>query len=471
MTKTINADLCIIGAGSGGLSVAAGAAQLGRKVVLIEKGEMGGDCLNYGCVPSKALLAAAKHAQTMRKADKFGIRSVEPEVDFAAVMDHVHDVIASIAPHDSQERFEGLGVTVLRDKGEFVGPREVKAGDTHVTAKHFIIATGSRPFVPPIPGLENVDYLTNETLFENRTKPDHLLVVGGGPIGLEMAQAHRRLGSKVTLIEAFNILNLDDPDCVAVVRDALIAEGVDLKEKAKAETISTSGGQISIGLDTGETVTGSHLLMAVGRKPNVDGIGLETASIEFDRRGIKTDDKLRTTNNRVYAIGDVAGGPQFTHMAGDHAGTIIRNVLFKSRSNRKDTLIPKVTYSDPEIASVGVNETEAKEAFGDVKVVRFDYAENDRAKAERRKEGFIKVITKKNGLIVGATIVGKDAGELIHPWSLALANGRKIGDFTKYIAPYPTLGEISKRAGGAWYTPSLFSDRTRSIVKLLATFD
>ncbi|MEL7491861.1 MAG: FAD-dependent oxidoreductase [Pseudomonadota bacterium] len=471
MTQKIDADLCIIGAGSGGLSVAAGAAQLGRKVVLIEKGEMGGDCLNYGCVPSKALLAAAKTAQTMRDAGKFGVASVEPQVDFNAVMDHVHGVIASIAPHDSQERFEGLGVTVLREAGAFVGPREVKAGDTTVAAKHIIVATGSSPFVPPIPGHDSVPYLTNETLFENRTRPDHLIIIGGGPIGVEMAQAHRRLGSEVTIIEAVNILNNDDPECVAVVRGALEREGIKIHEQAKAEKIAPDGDGVAVSLSTGERVVGSHLLMAVGRKPNVDGLNLEAAGIEYGRKGIKTDAKLRTTNSRVYAIGDVAGGPQFTHMAGDHAGTIIRNVLFKARSNRNDAIIPKVTYCDPELASVGLSEKEAKEKFGDIKVARFEAKENDRAKAERHTDGFVKAFTKKNGEIIGATIVSKNAGDLITPWALALANKRKIRDFTNFVAPYPTFSELSKRTAGAWYTPTLFSDRTRKIVSLLATFD
>lgn len=471
MTKQIKADICVIGAGSGGLSVAAGASQLGRKVVLIEKGEMGGDCLNYGCIPSKALLAAAKHAHGFKEAAQFGINAGTPSVDYAAVMDHVHGVIAGIAPHDSQERFEGLGVTVLRDAGKFTKPRQVTAGDTIVEAKHFIIATGSSPFVPPIPGLDTTPYFTNETLFANKTQPDHLLIVGGGPIGLEMAQAHHRLGSKVTVIEGDTILNQDDPECAAIVREQLLAEGIIIKEQSKAEAVQAVDGGVSITLSTGETVSGSHLLMAVGRQPNVNDLGLEAAGIDYDRRGIKTNARLQTSDKRVYAIGDVAGGPQFTHLAGDHAGTIVRNVLFKARSSRNDDLIPRVTYSDPELASVGLGENAAREKYGAIKIARFGFDENDRARAERRTDGFIKVFTKKNGEIVGATLVGPNAGDLIQPWVLALANKRKIRDFTNYIAPYPTRGEINKRAASAWYTPTLFSDRTRAIVRLLATFD
>lgn len=470
-TRRLEADLCVIGAGSGGLSVAAGAAQLGRNVVLIEKGEMGGDCLNTGCVPSKALIAAAKRAHAMRGSGPFGIAAVEPDVDFPAVMDHVREVIASIAPHDSQARFEGLGVTVLRERAEFVGPREVIAGGARVTAKHFVVATGSSPLVPPIDGVDDVPYFTNETLFENRSRPEHLVIIGGGPIGVEMAQAHKRLGSAVTLIEAATILGRDDPEAVAVVREALLAEGVALRENAKAARLSRDGERVRVALKDGDAVTGSHLLIAVGRRANTEGLGLDAAGVSRDARGIKTDRHLRTTNARIYAVGDVAGGPLFTHMAGDHAGTIVRNILFKAPAGRNDAIIPHATYCDPEIAGVGLSEAAARETRGPVKVARFAFAENDRARAERRTEGFAKVVTKANGQILGATIVGKDAGEQIALWALALANKRKLKDFTNYVAPYPTLGEVSKRAAGAWYAPTLFSERTRSLVKLLAIFD
>lgn len=471
MTRRIRADLCIIGAGSGGLSVAAGAAQLGRKVVLIEKGEMGGDCLNYGCVPSKALIAAGERAQAMRTAAPFGVGSHEPEVDFAAVMDHVRSVIAAIAPNDSEERFRGLGVDVIRAKGEFIGPRMVKAGDAEIEAKHFVIATGSSPFVPPIPGLDDVPYLTNETIFENRTRPRHLIVIGGGPIGVELAQAHRRLGAAVTVVEADSILNRDDAEAVEVVRKRLVEEGLVLKEKTKVIGAGKAGEQIRLRLESGETIEGSHLLVAVGRRANFDGLGLEAAGIEREGGRLKLDPRLRTTNKRVYAIGDAAGGLQFTHVAGDHASTLIRNILFKMPAKRRDALSPRVTYCDPELASVGLSETEARAEGGAVSTVRWAFRENDRAEAERDTQGFVKAILRKDGRILGATIVGAGAGELIGLWSFAIASGLKASALTSYIAPYPTRGEATKRAGGAFYTPTLFSDRTRKIVRLLATFD
>ena len=458
MPNAINADLCVIGAGSGGLSVAAGAAQLGRKVVLIEKGEMGGDCLNTGCVPSKALIAAAGRAHEMRSAEKFGIANQKPAVSFPAVMDHVHGVIDAIAPIDSQERFEELGVTVLRETASFTGPRQVKAGSSIVNAKHFVVATGSTPFIPPIEGLGDTPYLTNETIFQNRSLPDHLVVIGGGPIGVELAQAHRRLGARVTIIEGATILNKDDPELVAVLRAQLSVEGIALIENAIVQSVAQTTNGISVNAD-GKTIEGTFLLVAVGRKVSVDGLNLEAAGVEYDHKGITVDKRLCTSNKRIYAIGDVIGGRQFTHVAGYHASIIIRNILFKAPSANRDDLAPWVTYADPELAHVGLTEEQAQARHSGVKIARWSFDENDRAMAERDTQGLVKIVTKKNGKILGASIVGRHAGELIQPWTLAIANGFKISAFTSTIAPYPTRGEASKRAAGAWYTPTLFSDR------------
>jgi len=470
MTKSIDADLCIIGAGSGGLSVAAGAAQLGRKVVLIEKGEMGGDCLNTGCVPSKALIAAGARAQAFRTADKFGVASAEPQIDFAAVMDHVHGVIETIAPIDSQERFEGLGVTVLREHASFTGPRQVKAGPAIVNAKHFVIATGSMPFIPPISGLSQAPYLTNETIFQNRTLPDHLIVIGGGPIGVELAQAHRRLGAKVSIVEGATILNKDDPELVDIVRHQLLSEGINIHENAMVDAVIKNADGVSVAFN-GQTISGSHLLVAVGRTPTADGLNLEAAKVEYDKGGIKVDNRLRTSNKRIYAIGDVIGGRQFTHVAGYHASILVRNILFKQPAKNKDHEAPWVTYSDPELAHVGLREEEAKEKHKDVSVVRWSFDENDRAQTERDVKGFVKVVTGKGGKILGASIVGHGAGDLIQPWVFALSNGETVKAFTNMIAPYPTRGEASKRAAGAYYTPTLFSKKTKMLVSLLSILD
>lgn len=471
MTVKISADICVIGAGSAGLSFAAGAAQLGRKVVLVEKGEMGGDCLNYGCVPSKAMIAAASHAAAIREGRTFGVSAGEPVVDFAAVMAHVHSVIAAIAPHDSVERFEGFGVKVIRARAEFTGPRAVIAGDYQIEARHFVIATGSSAATPPIPGLAETPHFTNETIFANRVQPAHLIVIGGGPIGTELAQAHRRLGSATTIIDGMTILNREDPEAVDIVRKRLIAEGVALRENARIARVAHAGAGVAVTLEDGETIAGSHLLVAAGRRANLGGLGLEKAGVDLDGGKLKLDARLRTTNKRIYAAGDAAGGLQFTHLAGDHASTLVRNILFKTPAKRRDALCPRATYCDPEVAAVGLTEAEAKAADPACRVVKWSLKDNDRAQAERDTEGFIKAFIGKGGRILGATIVSSGAGDLIGLWSFALANRLKIGSMTAYIAPYPTRGEISKRAGGAFYTPTLFSDRTRGLVKLLATFD
>ncbi|MEY8882966.1 NAD(P)/FAD-dependent oxidoreductase [Donghicola sp. XS_ASV15] len=457
--KHIKTDLLVVGAGSGGLSVAAGAVQMGAKVVLLERGKMGGDCLNYGCVPSKAMIASAARAHQLATAEEFGITSVVPEVDYAAVKQRVAEVIATIAPHDSQERFEKLGVTVIREEGRFVAANRMVAGDTEIEARRIVLATGSRPLVPQIPGLEDLPYLTNETLFELQDKPEHLIIIGGGPIGLEMAQAHVRLGCKVTVLEAGSVLAKEDRDASALVAEALRREGVDLQEYTSATRITGQTGSIMIETNTDHRVEGTHLLIAAGRQPNVETLDLPKAGIDFTSSGITVDEVLRTTNRKVYAIGDVAGGMQFTHVAGYHAGLIIRSALLSLPAKAKTAHIPRATYTAPELAQIGLTEDEARHAHGDsLEVVRFDYDGNDRAIATGRTEGWIKVMVHK-GKPVGATVVGPDAGEIINLWAMVLANGLKMSHLTSMVSPYPTLGEISKRAAGNYYAPRLFDNK------------
>jgi pyruvate/2-oxoglutarate dehydrogenase complex dihydrolipoamide dehydrogenase (E3) component len=471
--KIIKTDICVIGGGSGGLSVAAGAVQMGADTVLIEGGKMGGDCLNYGCVPSKALIAAAKHAVALKKASSFGVEAYSPKVDYAAVMDHVQGVIAGIEPHDSVERFEKLGVKVLQGYAKFISPDQVKVGETIVKARRFVIATGSSAVAPPIDGLADVKYLTNETLFENRELPKHLVVIGGGPIGMEMAQAHARLGSTVTVLEAFKVLSKDDPDLTRIALAAIREDGVDIKDEINIKSISQSADKsFSITIEQSgqaSTLSATHLLVAAGRKPNVDGLNLEAATVETNKAGIIVDNRLRTSNKKIFAIGDVAGGFQFTHVAGYHAGIVIRNILFKLPAKINYDAVPWVTYTAPEIANVGLTEKAAKNKFGEdqVEVLTFDYAENDRARAERITSGMVKAIVLKGGKILGAGIVGPQAGELIQPWGLAISSKLKIGSMASYISPYPTLSEINKRAAGSYYTPKLFSEKTRKIVRFL----
>ncbi|MGM0741259.1 MAG: dihydrolipoyl dehydrogenase family protein [Pseudomonadota bacterium] len=464
----IKTDLLVIGAGSGGLSVAAGAAQMGADVILLEGNRMGGDCLNFGCVPSKALIAAGKAAHAQANAAIFGISDVTPKVDYPATMQHVQDVIAQIAPHDSQERFESLGVRVIREHGSFVSPRQVQAGAHLITARRVVIATGSSPLVPPIPGLDSVPYETNETLFEKREQPGHLLIVGGGPIGMEMAQAQRRLGAGVTVIEGAKALGRDDPETAAVLLDALRDEGIEIAEDALASEIRGKPGAIEIETSDGRLLKGTHLLIAAGRKPNVERLNLPAAGIETTKAGIKVDAALKTTNARVYAIGDVAGGLQFTHVAGYHAGIVIRSALFGLPAKAGTTHIPWVTYTAPELAQVGLTEDEAKRAHGEkLELVRFPYAQNDRAIAERKPQGLIKVMVV-SGRPVGVSIVGAQAGELIGLWAFAMANRLKMKHVAKMVAPYPTLGELNKRAAGAYFSPKLFDNpKVKKIVGLI----
>ncbi|MBI1211796.1 MAG: dihydrolipoamide dehydrogenase [Alphaproteobacteria bacterium] len=471
MTEVVRADLCIIGAGSGGLSFAAGAAQLGRNVVLIERHKMGGDCLNYGCVPSKALIAAAQRAQTVRDSAPFGVTAGEPKIDFPRVIAHVREVIAAIEPNDSVERFEKLGVRVIKANARFKSSTEVEAGEFRVQAKRFIVAAGSSPLVPPIPGLAEAKFFTNETIFDNEILPYHLLVIGGGPIGIELAQAYRRLGSRVTVLEAKQIMPKDDAEAVAVVRDTLSGEGVTIRENCKVVAVSqtSTGPSVQIETATGpETVSGSHLLLAVGRSANVADLSLEAAGVEYTRTGVTVDRRLRSSNPRVYAIGDVAGGLQFTHVAGYHAALLVRSLLFKVSGKVDTAAIPWCTYTDPEVAQAGFTEAAARERFGKIDVTRWPVHDNDRAQAERVTRGFIKVITARGARVVGATIVAPNAGDLILPWVLAIGQKFAMSTMAAIIAPYPTISEISKRVAGAYYTPTLFSARTKRLVRWLS---
>ncbi|SUZ31783.1 Mercuric reductase [Roseibaca ekhonensis] len=458
--STIKTDICVIGGGSGGLSVAAGAVQMGARVVLIEGHKMGGDCLNYGCVPSKALLAQARDAKA---------RGGTPSpADFTNAMAHVKATIATIEPHDSVERFEGLGVQVLQGYGRFTGPDTVEVNGTKVTARRFVISTGSAPFVPPIEGIETIPYMTNETIFDQQARPGHLLVIGGGPIGLEMALAHKRLGSEVTVIEGAKAMGRDDPEAAEIVLASLRAEGIDIVEGAQVEKLSGRAGAIEVQVKGGTIFTGTHLLVAVGRKPNLDKLDLDRAGVKTDRGGVKVGMDLRSTNKRVYAIGDVAGKGQFTHLAGYQAGIIIRAMLFGLPAKSRADHIPHVTYTDPELAHVGLSESDARKEYGiKLSVHKVGYDQIDRAQAEGATTGFLKLMVA-NGRPVGCTIVGKQAGELIAPYALAIANNLKLSAIANTVLPYPTLAEIGKRGAGAYFSVKLFDNPTvKRVVRLV----
>ena len=458
-------DIAVIGAGSGGLSVAAAAAQFGQRVVLFEKGEMGGDCLNTGCVPSKALLAAAKHAHAMRDAARFGIRPVVPEVDYAQVMAHVKRAIAAIAPNDSQQRFEALGVTVIRAAARFTGPRDIEAAGQRFTARRFVVATGSRPALPPIPGLQDVPFLTNETLFDTARLPSHLLVIGAGAVGLEMAQAHARLGARVTVIDAGEPLARSDAELARQLLEQLTQEGISVLSHCNIRRVASGAGAIIAEIDSGETLSASHLLVAAGRRPNVEGLGLEAAGIAVTAHGIAVDRNFRTSNRKVHAIGDVAGG-RFTHEAGHQAGAVIRNILFNLSSG--EAAIPSVIYTDPELAEAGLSEEEARARHGKaVKVLRWPFHDNDRAQAEAQPQGMVKIVTGRGGRILGAAILAPGAGELIQPWILAIAQGLKASAMISAVLPYPTRGEAGRRAALTYYAGLASNPLLRRIIKVI----
>jgi pyruvate/2-oxoglutarate dehydrogenase complex dihydrolipoamide dehydrogenase (E3) component len=474
--EVLKPDLCVIGAGSGGLSVAAIAASFGVPVVLVERDRMGGDCLNVGCVPSKALIAAGDLAHGIRT-NRFGLGRTDPRADMSRVRDHVRGVIEAIAPNDSAERFSAMGVRVIKAEARFTDAKTVEAGDVMIEARRFVLATGSRPAAPPIPGLDAVPYLTNETVFDLARRPERLVVIGGGPIGVELAQAHRRLGAEVAVLEAARLLPRDDPEMAAVLERALLAEGVELYTGVAVERITRLGDRIlatvRAGADT-RAVEGSHLLVAAGRRPVTDGLGLDAAGIAFDGRGVTVDKGLRTTNRRVYAIGDCAGpggGPyKFTHVANYHAGLVIRSALFRLPVKVDASAIPRVTYTDPEIAAVGMTEEEARESRIAFRILRWPVAENDRAQAERRTAGHVKALVTGRGKILGCAIAGPQAGDLIVPWALAMAKGLKVQDLAALVFPYPTLSEVTKRAAVEFLRPSAQSPWVRRAIGFARRF-
>lgn len=471
MKQSPNTDICIIGAGSAGLSLAAGAAQLGAKVVLIEEGKMGGECLNNGCIPSKSLLASAKVANIIKNCQSFGLNASLAEINYAKVHDNIKSIMSNIAPHDSAERFTGLGVSVISGKAQFVDAETLKVNDKTIKARRFVIATGSAPAIPSIPGLSTVPFLTNESIFELQEKPTRLIIIGGGPVGCELAQAFTLLGSSVTLLEAQKILPHDDADLVDILRKQLIQDGLELYENVKINNIVKSDGKVAVIFDsngTPRTIDGSHILIAAGRKPHLSDLNLEAANVIYNARGIQVNKNLQTSNKNIYAIGDIASEFQFTHVANYHAGIVLKNILFRCKSKVKYHALPWVTFTMPELAHVGMTEAAAKQSGKSVNIVEADFNDNDRAQTEHQTAGKIKVILSKFGKILGVSIIGPHAGELIMPWGIAIDKGLSMKSMASVIVAYPTFSEINKAVAINYYKPKLFSGIMRFIVKLLA---
>lgn len=472
-SERIATDICVIGAGPGGLAVATAAAAFGRSVVLIERHKVGGEALHYGCVPSRAMAAVANRAHDMRSAGIFGLIGRDPEADPRSVHAHVQSVIAALEPNYSAERFAGLGMHVIRAAGRFIDKKTVVAGEHRIKARRFVIATGSAPLVPPIPGLDSVPYFTSETIFDNQERLHSLIIIGGGPYALELAQAHSRLGSRVMLLAPDQALAGEDPELARVVLDALSAEGIGVHEGAQVDSVEGGLGRVRVNVRVaGEkhVVEGSHLLIVAGRKPSMSDLGLEAAGIRYDDRGIKVSRGLKTSNRRVFAIGEVAGAAPYAQVADYHAGIVIRRALFHVPARVDARVIPRVTFTDPELAYVGLSEAEAKARVGKINVLRWPYRENDRAQAERLATGHVKVITARDGRILGAGIVGAQAGELIQMWSLAISQNLNIKAMTAWISPYPTLSEINKRVAFSYYATAPSSPRLRKVINFLAKF-
>jgi len=469
-------DLGILGGGSAGLTAAAGAAQFGAKTILVEKAKkLGGDCLHFGCVPSKTLIRTAGVWSLARRAKEFGLPEIAlPPVSLAAVMARVRSVVDTIQEHDSPERFCRLGAAVRFGESRFVDDHTVSVDGDRLTARAWIVATGSSPSLPPVEGIEDVPYWTNETVFSQTALPGRLLILGGGPVGVEMAQAFRRLGSDVTIVEyADQLLGPEDPDIAGIVHGRLEAEGARILTGTKALSVAPNGSSVRlrVGPSTGEgeprTIEGDVLLVAAGRKPNVEGLELSAAGVAFSPRGVPADRRMRTNVSHIYSCGDVNGVFPFTHVAGYEAGIALSNAVLRLPRRADYTKVPWCTYTDPEVASIGLNEKRATAAGVEYRILEAAFRDVDRALAEGETEGKIKVLISPSGALLGCQIAGHHAGELIHEWVAAINGGVKLSTLAGAIHAYPTLAEISKKAAGSYYSEKLFGDRTKKILRFL----
>ena len=465
-------DLGVIGGGAAGLTAASGAAQLGSKVLLIEREpRLGGDCLHYGCVPSKTLIKTASVYHQMKDAQRFGLPPLLiPPVDFKAVRERILSVIARIQEHDSEERFCGLGVQVEFGPASFVDEHQVEVDSKAFSADKWLIATGSSPAAPALPGLAGAGYLTNREIFYLERLPESLLVLGGGPIACELAQAFARLGSRVSLVQrSSQLLGKEDSDLADLARASLEADGVRIFTGTELLRVRPDGGRKGVAFrDSGGrevSLEAEEILAALGRRPNLEGLGLEAAGVEFTPKGIKVDQRLRSSQKHIFAAGDVTGSHQFTHAAGYEGGVVLANAVFRLPKKADYTWLPRCTYTDPELAVIGLNETAAKKAGIEYELWVEDFAANDRSLAEGREEGRIKLLLDGKENVLGVQIAGLHAGELIAEWVAALNGKVKLSTLAGAVHPYPTLAEINKRAAGGVMAPKLFSDTVKKGLK------
>ncbi len=458
-------DVIVIGAGSAGLTAAGGCAMFGLQVALVERGEMGGDCLNTGCVPSKALLAAAARAQQIREASLFGIEAGEPAIDYAAVREHVQRAIAAIAPKDGRDRFEALGVEVIAGEARFTGDRQIAVAGRRLAAPRLVIATGSRPRLPA--ALAGLPVLTNETVWDVQALPRRLAIIGGGPVGMELAQAFHRLGSEVVLATAARCLPRDDPQASALVVQALRREGVTIHEHAELERAEHAANGWRLHLSEGTVLAATHVLAATGREVLLDPLDLPATGLQPDCNGLAVDAKRRTGGRGIYAIGDCRAGPRFTHAAGRDGAAVALTIALGWSSAVDDDQLPAVTYTDPELAQLGLTEAAARERLSKVSSIVEPFAHDDRAVVEGNPAGFVKIVRSKRKL-VGVTIVGAHAGELLLPWSLLLTGKSSLFGLANQVVAYPTRSERSKEVAFQAMEPLVFSPAARILARFLA---
>jgi len=447
-------DVVAIGGGTAGLVTAAGVAGLGGRAALIERDRLGGDCLWTGCVPSKALIASARSAHGFRVADAFGIAGVEPAVDGGAVMAGVRAVRDRIAPHDDPERFRAMGVDVLEGTARFVSPHEVEVDGRRIRGRRFVIATGTRAAVPPIPGLADAGCFTHAEAFERGDLPMSLAVIGGGPIGIELAQAYRRLGAEVTVIEMLDrILPREEPELSGLLRRLLEGEGIRILTGRRVTAVGREGGTARLSLegDPPAGVQAAEILVATGRLPNTEALGLDAAGVSTEAGWVTVDSKLRTSRRHIFGAGDVIGGPLFTHVADHEARTVVQNALLPVRAKIRYDVVPWVTYTDPELAHVGLTEAEARERHGDrVTVHLYDLAGLDRAIADRAAAGLVKIVAGSGGRILGGHVLAPGAGTMISEISLAMRAGVGLGGLSSLVHPYPTMSEAIRRTADGY---------------------
>ncbi len=469
-------DIGILGSGAAGLTVAAGSAQLGAKTLLVEKEErLGGDCLHYGCVPSKTLIRSATIYHQMRNAEKYGLPNVDvPAVDYREIAKRIQGVIDTIQKHDSPERFCGLGAQVEFGNPAFTDEHTISLNDKRYSAKTWVIATGSSPGIPAIEGLDTTPFITNKDLWSLNSLPKSLIVLGAGPIATEMAQAFCRLGTDVTVVQrSGQILSKEDRDMADIVMEVLKKEGVKFYLNSKVLRVSDHGSEREVQIQSGEdkiSLRGERILVALGREANLKGLGLEDIGVEVDRKGLKVNDRLRTTQKHIYAAGDVTGANQFTHAAGYEGGVVITNAIFHLPRKADYTYLPWCTYSEPELASIGMNEKRAKESGLEYTVWTEEFKANDRALAEGESTGRIKLILDLEEKPLGVQILGLHGGELVSEWVAALSGKVKLSTLAAAVHPYPTLGEINKRVAGALLSKKLFSDKVRKGLKFFFNF-